>query len=159
MCACVRVFEYYVCVCEYLSSICALVVRALWKEPRLCECLSTICAGLFRTDSACQRSPGNRECLALNAGWLRLVGSLKLYVSFAQEPYKRNDIVQKKPIISRSLLIVFKLNCNNTAHTRTLTYTLLNCYLRCFSHTNTLYTRTPTHEHPHPYHIHSTTPM
>ena len=39
-------------------------------------------------------------------GWLRLVGWLKLYVSFAKEPYKRNDILQKKPIILRSLLIV-----------------------------------------------------
>jgi len=39
-------------------------------------------------------------------GWLRLVGSLKLYVSFAKEPYKRNDILQKRPIILRSLLTV-----------------------------------------------------
>ena len=38
--------------------------------------------------------------------WLRLVGSLKLYVSFAKEPYKIEDILQKKPIILRSLLIV-----------------------------------------------------
>jgi len=39
-------------------------------------------------------------------GWLRLVGSLKLYVSFAKEPYKRDYILQKGPIILRSLLIV-----------------------------------------------------
>jgi len=39
-------------------------------------------------------------------GWLRLVGSLKLYVSFAKEPYKWDYILQKKPIISRSLPIV-----------------------------------------------------
>jgi len=39
-------------------------------------------------------------------GWLRLVGSLKLYVFFAKEPYKREDILQKRPIILRSLLIV-----------------------------------------------------
>ena len=39
-------------------------------------------------------------------GWLRLVGSLKLWVSFAKEPYKREDILQKKPIILRRLLIV-----------------------------------------------------
>ena len=43
-------------------------------------------------------------------GWLRSVGSLKLYVnlyvSFAKEPYKRDDILQKRPIILRSLLIV-----------------------------------------------------
>jgi len=28
-------------------------------------------------------------------GWLRLVGSLQLYVSFAKKPYKRDDILQK----------------------------------------------------------------
>ena len=39
-------------------------------------------------------------------GWLRLVGSLKLYVSFAKEPLKRDDILQKRLIILRSLLIV-----------------------------------------------------
>jgi len=39
-------------------------------------------------------------------GWLRLVGSLKLEVSFAKEPYKKNDFLQKRPIILRSLLIV-----------------------------------------------------
>jgi len=39
-------------------------------------------------------------------GWLRLVGCLKLQVSFAKEPYERDDIMQKRPIILRSLLIV-----------------------------------------------------
>jgi len=39
-------------------------------------------------------------------GWLRLVGSLKLQVSFAKEAYKRDDILQKRPIILRRLLIV-----------------------------------------------------
>ena len=38
--------------------------------------------------------------------WLRLVGSLNLQVSFAKEPYKRDDILQKRPVIFRSLLIV-----------------------------------------------------
>ena len=36
-------------------------------------------------------------------GWLRLVGSLKSLVSFAKEPYKRDDIPQKRPMILRSL--------------------------------------------------------
>jgi len=39
-------------------------------------------------------------------GWLRLVGSLKVKVYFAKEPYKRDDILQKRPVILRSLLIV-----------------------------------------------------
>jgi len=38
-------------------------------------------------------------------GWLRLAGSLKLQVSFAKEPYETDDILQKRPIIIRSLLI------------------------------------------------------
>jgi len=39
-------------------------------------------------------------------GWLRLVGSFKIQVSFAKEPYKRDYILQKRPRILRSLLIV-----------------------------------------------------
>ena len=43
--------------------------------------------------------------LQIHMGWLRLVGSLKLQVSFAKEPYKRDYIVQKRPVILRSLLL------------------------------------------------------
>jgi len=39
-------------------------------------------------------------------GWLRLVGSLKLQVSFAKEPYERDDILHKGPMILKSLRIV-----------------------------------------------------
>jgi len=41
-----------------------------------------------------------------NMGWLTLVGSLILWVSFAKEPYQRDYILQKRPMILRSLLIV-----------------------------------------------------
>jgi len=37
---------------------------------------------------------------------LQLVGSLKIQASFAKEPYTRHDILQKRPVILRSLLIV-----------------------------------------------------
>ena len=37
--------------------------------------------------------------------WLGLVGSFTLWVSFAKEPYKRDDILQKRLIILRNLLI------------------------------------------------------
>jgi len=40
---------------------------------------------------------------SVTMGWLRLVGSLKLQVSFAKEPYKRDCILQKRPLILRSL--------------------------------------------------------
>jgi len=39
-------------------------------------------------------------------GWLWLVGSIKLQVFFAKEPYKTDDILQKKPIILSILLTV-----------------------------------------------------
>jgi len=35
----------------------------------------------------------------LGMWWLRLVGSLKVQVSFAKEPYKRDCNLQKRPII------------------------------------------------------------
>jgi len=47
-----------------------------------------------------------RQTPYLYMGWLPLVGSLQLQVSFAKEPYKRDDILQKRPRILRSLLIV-----------------------------------------------------
>jgi len=44
--------------------------------------------------------------IMMNMGWLPLIGSFKLQVSFAKETYKRDNILQKRPIILRSLLIV-----------------------------------------------------
>ena len=44
--------------------------------------------------------------LSLAMGWLRLLNSLKLQVYFAKEPYKRDYILQKRHLISRSLLIL-----------------------------------------------------
>jgi len=43
---------------------------------------------------------------AIAMWWLWFVGSLKLFVSFAEEPSKRHSILQKRPMILRSLLIV-----------------------------------------------------
>jgi len=54
---------------------------------------------------------------------LRLVVSSKLQVSFAKEPCKRNDMLQKRPIILRSLLHVDK--CTRTHYTlRTMHHTM-----------------------------------
>ena len=53
-------------------------------------------------------------------GWLRAVGSIKLQVSFAKEPYKRDDILQKRPIILSILLTV-------ATPYRTI-YTIKKCY-------------------------------
>ena len=43
---------------------------------------------------------------AFDMGWLQLVGSIKLKVSFAKESYKRDAILQKRPIILSILLTV-----------------------------------------------------
>jgi len=42
----------------------------------------------------------------VSMGWIRLLCSLKVKVFLAKEPYKRDDILQKRPRILRSLLIV-----------------------------------------------------
>jgi len=39
-------------------------------------------------------------------GWHRLVGSIKLQVSFAKELYERDNILEKRPVISSILLTV-----------------------------------------------------
>jgi len=48
----------------------------------------------------------NNDIFLIAMGWLQLEGSSKLQVSCAKEPYNRDDILQKRPIILRSLLIV-----------------------------------------------------
>jgi len=65
-----------------------------------------------------------------STGWLPLVGSLKLQVSCAKEPYKRDDILKKRPVILRSLLIVA------TPHQNTHTQ---DSYGSCLSITNSTY--------------------
>ena len=60
------------------------------------SCFSYLCMSLF----LCVHEP------LRHMGCLRLVDSLKLQVSFGKEPYKRDDILQKRPTILRSLLIV-----------------------------------------------------
>ena len=39
------------------------------------------------------------SCWLVDMGWLWLVGSIKLQVSFAKELYERDDILQKRPIL------------------------------------------------------------
>jgi len=49
----------------------------------------------------------NKQCIPM--GWLWFLGSMKLQVSFAKEPYKRANILQKRPIILSILLTVATL--------------------------------------------------
>jgi len=50
------------------------------------------------------RKVGVQSTSFRNMGWLWLVGSMKLQVSFAKGPYKRDDILQKRPVILSILL-------------------------------------------------------
>ena len=46
------------------------------------------------------------HCQLQGMGWLRLVGSIKWYVSFAKEPYETDDILQERPKVLSILLTV-----------------------------------------------------
>ena len=53
-------------------------------------------------------------------GWLRLVDSLKLYVFFAKEPYKRHDILQKETYICKVYMewrMCLYVYCGGGVHT------------------------------------------
>ena len=58
----------------------------------------------------------------IHMGWLRLVGSLQLQVSFAKEHYERDYILQKRPKILRSFLIQATPYIYMHTHTYTNTY-------------------------------------
>jgi len=51
-------------------------------------------------------SRGTCQRVKTGMGWLWLVGSIKLQVSFAKEPYKRDGILQKRPLVYSILLTV-----------------------------------------------------
>jgi len=73
-----------------------LFYRALLqKRPVILRSLLIVGSGRV---SGLSLSPFKRV-LDFGMGWLRLVGFLKLQVSFAKEPYKRDHILQKRPVI------------------------------------------------------------
>jgi len=49
---------------------------------------------------------GSLNSCTCDMGWLQFVGSFKSYVSFAKESFHRDNILQKRPIFWRSILIV-----------------------------------------------------
>ena len=60
-------------------------------------------------------------------GWLRLVGSSKIYVSFVKEPYKRDLYSVKETFIFKSLLIV-ATPCHTHTHTHTHSLSLTHTH-------------------------------
>jgi len=63
-----------------LSHICVMsLIRDMWHDLFICD---------------------------MTMGWLQLVSSIKWQVSFAKEPYKRDNILQKRPVILSILLTI-----------------------------------------------------
>ena len=89
VCACVSACVH-VCVCVRVC-VCVCVRAYVCECVRVCMCATV--GFLFCPSVAVME-------------WLQLVGSIKLHVSFAKETYKRDYILQKRPTILRSLLIV-----------------------------------------------------
>ena len=56
----------------------------------VCVCVYTQCIMFVDVDSL---------LVKMAIGWLMLVGSINLQVSFAKEPYERDYILQKRPVI------------------------------------------------------------
>jgi len=85
-------------------------------------------------------------------GWLWLVGSIKLQVSFAKEPYKRDIILQKRPIIL-SILLTVATPYIQKALLSTCESQIKDFFDACLPPTRT-HTHKPTHTPTHP-HIHT----
>ena len=68
------------------------------------QCIATN----FRTVLHSGQCLQHMRCILVDMGWLRLVGFLKSVVSFAKEPYKRDDILQTRKS-SYSLIPSFSL--------------------------------------------------
>jgi len=74
----------------------------IWEGGRRESRLTGVCSGVIKWEG------GERDQIAAlkDMGWLPSVGSLKLYLSFAKKPYKRDIYSAKSPTILGSLLIV-----------------------------------------------------
>ena len=103
VCACVlRVFLcVLLCVLLCVRLVCACALLSACKQSK-----SVVC-NMQSADIMCTHMIMHFAYYRyVHMGWLRLVGSLKSQVSFEKETYKRDNTLQKRPIISRSLLIV-----------------------------------------------------
>jgi len=138
-CACVRVCVC-VCVCMCLCvCVCVCVCEWIFMCVCVCVCSRSVSVTLFLVLflSLPHNFPlslylsrwthVNMEFWGHVMGWLRLVGSLKALLSFAKEPYKRDYILQKGPIILRSLTIVATPYLHATPRFECLLYIWMTC--------------------------------
>jgi len=88
--------------CNTGSSTCYLLLQiSIYFEYQL-----QVCVCVCERERACEYTYMIIYVLFITMEWLWLVGSIKLYVSFAKEPYKRDDILKKRPVILSILLTV-----------------------------------------------------
>ena len=95
---CVYVYVYVVCIyicCVYIY----IYVACIYTRKYIMHRLQYVC---ICADSS---TAAQYHILCDPMGWLRLVGSLKLEVSFAEYPLFYRASLQKRPIMSRSLLV------------------------------------------------------
>ena len=90
---CSSVLQCAAVYCSVLQSV-GLSYSVVQCTAVCCRVLQCVCSVL--------------QCVAVccTMGWLRLGGSLRLWVSFAKEPYKIDCILQNRPTITRSPLMV-----------------------------------------------------
>ena len=99
-----------VCLCVRCMSLCQMSQRytsdTRHKDIHLCLVLHTIAGKIISDDEIHQLLPSFQGLTTYIQTptrtvmeWQRLVGSLRLHASFAKEPNKRDDILQKRRII------------------------------------------------------------
>jgi len=99
---CVRVCMY-ICVCLCVCAcVYACVCVRLWRNVHEHVCDLCVCVFVWVSHVLHKTTSSYMRSMEL----LMLVGSIKLWVSFANEPYKGDYILQKRPIILSILLTV-----------------------------------------------------
>jgi len=118
---------------EHAALVSSMQVHCIDTYLQMCVC-QTHTYTCVQTHARTHQYPShtNKFYICRAMGWLRLVGSLKLQVSFAKEPYKRDVILQKRPKILKRLLIV----ATPYAHMR-ITQTRTSAYAHTLIHRQT----------------------
>ena len=98
--------QLVICVlqCVAVRCMCCSMLQCVhFVTPTIIHnCRTTACNTPQHTATHCNAL----QHTACGMGWLRLVGCLKLYISFAEHRHFYRALLQKRPIILRSLLVV-----------------------------------------------------
>ena len=103
----------HIWVTSHMPHACETWLLQIWLDSLICDMTHSYVTWLipvWHDSLLCDTSPACVTWLFfvwhdfLVMAWLWLVGSIKLLVSFAKEPYKKGAILQKRPIISSILL-------------------------------------------------------